>query len=55
MMHGNMNVKSSLFINPPSDIIGTVPSGALLKSSDFIFFLGKIVEGGTKKSTGFIL
>jgi hypothetical protein len=37
-----------------SDIIGNVPSGAFLNSSSFIFFLGRIMAGGTKQPTGYI-
>ena len=47
-------MKSSLFINPPSCIVGTVPSEAPLKSSGFILFLEKIVAGGKQKPTGFM-
>ena len=45
---------SLLFINSPPDIMVTVPSGASLKSSDFVLFLGKFKAGGIKKPRGFM-
>jgi hypothetical protein len=44
-------MNSSVFINPLSDIIRIVPSGASLNISGFILFLEKIMEDGTKKKT----
>lgn len=43
-------MNSSIFINPLSDITGTVPSWTSLNISGFILFLEKIMAGGKKKN-----